>query len=160
MTPKSELLNELYQARFDGLKELAVTYQVSKSGSVEVLRARLIQHLILEEWDLSPEGIKKLMNAELGEILGVFGIKKSGSVRARRQRLYLHLNHDPKQLIPESLDNLTRDQLHEMCKTLELPLSGNKQTLLVRVAGVLAYQQGGWGKVKKSLRRPCSTWKS
>ena len=75
MTPKSELLNELYQARFDGLKELAVTYQVSKSGSVEVLRARLIQHLILEEWDLSPEGIKKLMNAELGEILGVFGIK-------------------------------------------------------------------------------------
>ena len=154
MTPKSELLNELHQARFDGLKELAVTYQVSKSGSVEVLRARLIQHLILEEWDLSPEGIKKLMNAELGEILGVFGIKKSGSVRARRQRLYLHLNHDPKQVIPESLDNVTRDQLHEMCKTLELPLSGNKQTLLVRVAGVLAYQQGGWGKVKKSLRRP------
>ena len=154
MTAKSELLNELYQARFDGLKELAVTYQISKAGSVEVLRARLIQHLILEQWDLSPEGIKKLMNAEIGEILGVFGIKKSGSVRARRQRLYLHLNHDPKQLVPESLDGKTRDQLHELCKTLELPLSGNKQTLLVRVAGVLAYQQGGWGKVKKSLRRP------
>ena len=96
------------------------------------------------------------MNAEIGEILGVFGIKKSGSVRARRQRLYLHLNHDPKQFVPESLDSMTRDQLHELCKTLELPLSGNKQTLLVRVAGVLAYQQGGWGKVKKSLRRPKS----
>ena len=41
-----------------------------------------------------------------------------------------------------------------MCKALELPLSGNKQSLLVRIAGVLASQQGGWGKVKKSLRRP------
>ena len=54
MSAKSELLNELYQARFDGLKELAVTYQLPKNGSVETLRARLIQHLILEEWDLSP----------------------------------------------------------------------------------------------------------
>lgn len=156
MTAKSELLNELYQARFDGLKELAVTYNLPKKGPVEVVRARLIQHLILDEWDLSPEGIKNLMNAEIGEILGIFGIKKSGSVRARRQRLYLHLNHDPKQFVPESLDSMTRDQLHEMCKILELPLSGNKQALLVRVAGVLAYQQGGWGKVKKSLRRPRS----
>lgn len=156
MTAKGELLNELYQARFDGLKELAVTYDLPKKGSVEVVRARLIQHLILDEWDLSPEGIKNLMNAEIGEILGIFGIKKSGSVRARRQRLYLHLNQDPKQFVPESLDSMTRDQLHEMCKILELPLSGNKQALLVRVAGVLAYQQGGWGKVKKSLRRPRS----
>ena len=156
MTAKSELLNELYQARFDGLKELAVTYNLPKKGPVEVVRARLIQHLILDEWDLSPESIKNLMNAEIGEILGIFGIKKSGSVRARRQRLYLHLNHDPKQFVPESLDSMTRDQLHEMCKILELPLSGNKQALLVRVAGVLAYQQGGWGKVKKSLRRPRS----
>ena len=156
MTAKSELLNELYQARFDGLKELAVTYNLPKKGPVEVVRARLIQHLILDEWNLSPEGIKNLMNAEIGEILGIFGIKKSGSVRARRQRLYLHLNHDPKQFVPESLDSMTRDQLHEMCKILELPLSGNKQALLVRVAGVLAYQQGGWGKVKKSLRRPRS----
>ncbi|MBT5390876.1 MAG: hypothetical protein HOL22_00830 [Euryarchaeota archaeon] len=156
MTAKGELLNELYQARFDGLKELAATYNLPKKGSVEVVRARLIQHLILDEWDLSPEGIKNLMNAEIGEILGIFGIKKSGSVRARRQRLYLHLNQDPKQFVPESLDSMTRDQLHEMCKILELPLSGNKQALLVRVAGVLAYQQGGWGKVKKSLRRPRS----
>ena len=131
MTAKSELLNELYQARFDGLKELAVTYNLPKNGSVEVVRGRLIQNLILDEWDLSPDGIKKLMNAELGEILGIFGIKKSGSVRARRQRLYLHLNHDPKQFVPESLDSMTRDQLHEMCKILELPLSGNKQALLV-----------------------------
>ena len=156
MTAKGELLNELYQARFDGLKELAVTYNLPKNGSVEVVRGRLIQQLILDEWDLSPTGIKNLMNAEIGEILGIFGIKKSGSVRARRQRLYLHLNHDPKQFLPESLDALTRDELHELCKTLELPLSGTKQALLVRIAGVLAYQQGGWGKVKKSLRRPRS----
>ena len=156
MTAKSELLNELYQARFDRLKELAVTYNLPKNGSVEVVRSRLIQHLILDQWDLSPDGIKNLMNSEIGEILGIFGIKKSGSVRARRQRLYLHLNHDPKQFVPESLDSMTRDQLHEMCKILELPLSGTKQSLLVRVAGVLAYQQGGWGKVKKSLRRPRS----
>jgi hypothetical protein len=156
VTAKGELLNELYQARFDGLKELAVTYNLPKNGSVEVVRGRLIQQLVLDEWDLSPNGIKNLMNAEIGEILGIFGIKKSGSVRARRQRLYLHLNHDPKQFVPESLDSLTRDELHELCKTLELPLSGNKQALLVRIAGVLAYQQGGWGKVKKSLRRPRS----
>ncbi|MDE0857504.1 MAG: hypothetical protein OSA38_02935 [Candidatus Poseidoniaceae archaeon] len=156
MVDKGELLSELYQARFDGLKEIAVAYNIPKSGSVETLRARLIQHLILDEWDLTPEGIKNLMNNELGELLAVLGIKKSGSLRARRQRLYLHLNHDAKRLIPESLDTMTRDELHALCKILELPLSGAKQALLIRVAGVLASQDGGWGKVKKSLRRPRS----
>ena len=151
---KGALLAELYQARFDGLKEIAIAYQLPKSGSVESLRARLIQNLILDQWDLSEDGIIDLMNAEMGGILGVFGIKKSGSIRARRQRLYLHLYHDPKILLAEKLDERTRDQLHTMCKALELPLSGNKQALLVRIAGVLASQQGGWGKVKKSLRRP------
>lgn len=154
MVDKGALLTELYQARFDGLKEIAIAYQLPKSGSVESLRARLIQHLILDQWDLSEDGINNLMNAEMGEIIGVFGIKKSGSIRARRQRLYLHLYHDPKVLLVEKLDDHTRDQLHSMCKALELPLSGNKQSLLVRIAGVLASQQGGWGKVKKSLRRP------
>ena len=154
MVDKGELLSELYQARFDGLKEVAVAYNLPKTGSVETLRARLIQNLILDEWDLSPDGIRNLMNNELGELLGVFGIKKSGSLRARRQRLYLHLNHDAKRLLPESLDSMTRDELHALCKILELPLSGAKQALLIRVAGVLASQDGGWGKVKKSLRRP------
>ena len=154
MVDKGALLAELYQARFDGLKEIAIAYQLPKSGSVESLRARLIQNLILDQWDLSEDGIKQLMNAEMGGILGVFGIKKSGSIRARRQRLFLHLYHDPKILLAEKLDERTRDQLHSMCKALELPLSGNKQALLVRIAGVLASQQGGWGKVKKSLRRP------
>ncbi|MGB0612496.1 MAG: hypothetical protein ACPGMW_07710, partial [Poseidonia sp.] len=83
-----------------------------------------------------------------------FGIKKSGSIKARRQRLYLHLHHDPKQLTTDKLDEKTKEEIHALCKDLELPLSGNKQTLLVRVAGVLASQESAWGKVKKSLRRP------
>lgn len=154
MSDKSALLGRLYQARFDELKSIAGEHSVAKNGSVETLRARLIRHVILDEWDLTPEGIRAVANADLGEILGVFGIKKSGSIKARRQRLYLHLNHDPKQLNPESLDAMNKEELHALCKALELPLSGSKQTLLVRVAGVLSAQEQGWGKVKKSLRRP------
>ncbi len=154
LTSKGELLNELYQARFDRLKEIATSYQMPKNGSVESLRAKLIANLILDEWDLGRTDIKSLKNKDIGEILGVFGIKKSGSIRERRQRLYLHLHEDPKQLTPEKLDSLNKNQLHDLCKILQLPLTGDKQSLLVRVAGVLASQQGSWGKVKKTLRRP------
>ncbi len=154
MTSKGELLGELYQARFDRLKEIATSYQMPKNGSVESLRAKLIANLILDEWDLGKSDIKSLKNKDIGEILGIFGIKKSGSIRERRQRLYLHLHEDPKQLTPEKLDSMTKNQLHELCKILQLPLTGDKQSLLVRVAGVLASQQGSWGKVKKTLRRP------
>ena len=48
---------------------------------------------------------------------------------------------------------MNKQDIHALCKILELPLTGDKQTLLVRVAGVLASQQGSWGKVKKSLKR-------
>ncbi|MDP6333692.1 MAG: hypothetical protein QF479_03575 [Candidatus Poseidoniaceae archaeon] len=157
LTSKGELLSELYQARFDRLKEIATSYQMPKNGSVESLRAKLIANLILDEWDLGRSDIKSLKNKDIGDILGVFGIKKSGSIRERRQRLYLHLHEDPKQLTPEKLDSLNKNQLHELCKILQLPLTGDKQSLLVRVAGVLASQQGSWGKVKKTLRRPKST---
>ncbi|MGA0352051.1 MAG: hypothetical protein ACO3NY_00195 [Poseidonia sp.] len=150
----STMLGELYQARFDGLKDMAQQHGLSKAGPVEALRARLIQHLIFPDWDFSAAGLRSIANSDLGEILGVFGIKKSGSIKARRQRLFLHLNHDPKSLAVEKLDDMTKDELHGMCKDLELPLSGNKQTLLARVAGVLASQENAWGKVKKSLRRP------
>ena len=150
----STMLGELYQARFDGLKDMAQEHSLSKAGPVEALRARLIQHLIFPDWDFSSAGLRSIPNSDLGEILGVFGIKKSGSIKARRQRLFLHLNHDPKSLAVEKLDDMTKDELHAMCKDLELPLSGNKQTLLARVAGVLASQENAWGKVKKSLRRP------
>ena len=151
---KSELLGGLYQARLDDLKAMANEHNLPKTGSVEALRSRLIQHTILGHWNLTKEGIKEIPNAELGELLGVFGIKKSGSIKARRQRMYLHLYHDPKQLTTDNLDMMTRDELHALCKELALPLSGNKQSLLVRVAGVLASQENAWGKVKKSLRRP------
>ena len=157
LTSKGELLNELYQARFDRLKEIATSYQMPKNGSVESLRAKLIANLILDEWDLGRTEIKSLKNKDIGEILGIFGIKKSGSIRERRQRLYLHLHEDPKQLTPEKLDSLNKNQLHDLCKILQLPLTGDKQSLLVRVAGVLASQQGSWGKVKKTLRRPKSS---
>ncbi|MFZ8905971.1 MAG: hypothetical protein ACO2Y2_01290 [Poseidonia sp.] len=150
----STMLGELYQARFDGLKDMAQQHGLSKAGPVEALRARLIQHLIFPDWDFSAAGLRSIANSDLGEILGVFGIKKSGSIKARRQRLFLHLNHDPKSLAVEKLDDMTKEELHGMCKDLELPLSGNKQTLLARVAGVLASQENAWGKVKKSLRRP------
>ena len=157
LTDKGELLNELYQARFDRLKEIATSYQMPKNGTVESLRAKLIANLILDEWELGRTEIKSLKNKDIGEILGIFGIKKSGSIRERRQRLYLHLHEDPKQLTPEKLDSLNKNQLHDLCKILQLPLTGDKQSLLVRVAGVLASQQGSWGKVKKTLRRPKSS---
>ena len=150
----SDMLATLYQARFDDLKAIAGEHNLPKTGPVESLRARLIQTLVLEDWDLSTAGMRAISNNDLGELLGLFGIKKSGSIKARRQRLYLHLNHDPKTLTTDNLDQMTRDELHALCKELELPLSGNKQSLLARVAGVLASQENAWGKVKKSLRRP------
>ena len=151
---KADMLATLYQARFEDLKEIATKYSILKSGSVETLRMRLISELVLSDWDFSIDSIRDMSNYDLGELLGVFGIKKSGSIKARRQRLYLHLNHDPKQFIVDKLDDMTRDELHGLCKIFELPLSGSKQALLARVAGVLASQEGAWGRVKKSLRRP------
>ncbi len=154
MEDKQTLLSELHRARLDRLKEICAQHGISKNGSVEVLRAKLIAELVLDEWDLSPEGIISILNKDLGDVLAVFGIKKSGSIRERRQRLFLHLNHDAKQLTPEKLDSLSRDQLHELCSRLDLPRSGTKQALLMRVAGVLTSQSGHWGVIKKSLRRP------
>ena len=160
MTDKVDLLCELYQAKFDRLKEMASVSELPKNGPVEVVRARLIKNLVLADWDLSKDNIKLIKNKNLGEILGVFGLKKSGSIRERRQRLYLHLYEDPKQLTAENLDKMNKQEIHTLCKILELPLTGDKQTLLVRVAGVLASQQGSWGKVKKSLKRKNDNAKS
>ena len=154
MGDKQALLSELHQARLDRLKEICAQHGISKNGSVEVLRAKLIADLVLDEWDFSAEGISSILNNQLGDVLAVFGVKKSGSIRERRQRLFLHLNHDAKQLTPEKLDTLSRDQLHELCSKLDLPRSGAKQALLMRVAGVLTSQSGAWGAIKKSLRRP------
>ena len=156
VTGKGELLLELYQARLDRLREICIEHDLPKTGSVEMLRAKLIQKLVLDDWDFSSRGILALLNEELGIILGIFGVKKSGSIRERRQRLWLHLNHDAKQMTPENLDNLSREELHQFCVNLELPRSGTKQALLLRVGGVLTSQLGSWGAIKKSLRRPRS----
>ena len=153
MADKAALLNELYQAKLEDLKQIAITYNLPKNGSVEHLRARLIRDLILEDWDFSDSGIREIKNAELGEILGVFGIKKSGSIRVRRQRLWLHLNHDPKGLTVSKLEDMTKDQLHALCRSLSLPLSGNKNELMFRVAGVLSSEDKAWGTIKRSLKR-------
>ena len=147
------LLSQLYSARLDELREMAISHEISKAGNVEQLRARLIDQVALSDTDLSWDALQEMPNKNLGEMLGVFGVKRSGSIKEKRQRLWLHLNHDPKKLNPEVVADATRDKLHELCKALELPRSGSKQQLFARVAGVLSAHEGGWGKVKKSLRR-------
>ena len=59
---KVDLLCELYQAKFDRLKEMASVSDLPKNGPVEVVRARLIKNLVLSEWDLSKESIKSIKN--------------------------------------------------------------------------------------------------
>ena len=48
-------LDSLYRGRLVELRELAESRNISKGGSVEVLRARLIQNLVLADLDLSWE---------------------------------------------------------------------------------------------------------
>ena len=147
------LLDALYRGRLVGLRERAEEAGLSKSGSVEVVRARLIQHHILSEVDLSWEGIQSMSHKGIGEVLKLFGIKSSGSHKERRQRLWLHLNFDSRRLTVEHLAEMDRDELHELCQRLELPLTGNRTVLMGHVAGVLTSQANGWGRIKRSLRR-------
>ena len=85
MDEKQTLLSELHQARLDRLKEICAQHGISKNGSVEVLRAKLIAELVLDEWDFSPENIGSILNNDLGKVLTVFGVKKSGAIRERRE---------------------------------------------------------------------------
>lgn len=135
------------------LRERAETAELAKSGSVEVLRARLIQHQVLGDFDLSWEGIQSMPHREIGEVLKIFGIKSSGSHKEWRQRLWLHLNFDSRRMTIERLAEIDREKLHELCQFLELPLTGNRTVLMGRVAGVLTSQSKGWGRIKRSLRR-------
>ena len=153
MTTPQVMLEELFRAKLDDLRSIAAAYDLPRAGGVDLLRARLISQLVLDAWDLSDDGIAQLKNNELGDILGALGIKKTGSIRARRQRLHLHLNHDAKALTVESLNERTKEDLHALAKSLELPVSGTKQTLQARIAGVLEMQRGAWGPIKRSLRR-------
>jgi hypothetical protein len=149
----SSLLDVLYRGRLMELRDRAEAEGFSKTGSVEVLRARLIQHLVLGEMDLSWEGIQSLTHKESGAVLKVFGIKSSGSHKERRQRLWLHLNFDSRRLSVEHLADMERDELHELCLRLELPLTGTRTVLMGHVAGVLTSQGRGWGRIKRSLWR-------
>ena len=135
------------------LRDQAEELKISKSGSVEVLRARMIQLQILDDLDLSWDGIQSMPHKEIGEVLKIFGIKSSGSHKERRQRLWLHLNFDSRRMTIERLAELDREKLHEMCQYLELPLTGNRTVLMGRVAGVLTSQSKAWGRIKRSLRR-------
>lgn len=147
------LLDQLYRARLVELRNRAEAAGFTKNGSVEVVRARLIQNQILADYDLSWEGIQAMSHQELGETLKVFGIKSSGSHKERRQRLWLHLNHDSRRLTVENLAEMEREKLHGLCRRLELQLTGTRTVLMGRVAGVLASQGRGWGQIKRSLRR-------
>ena len=147
------VLDALYRGRLVELRERAEGLGISKSGSVEVLRARLIHHLVLPDLDLSWDGIQSMSHRDLGEVLKIFGVKSSGSQRERRQRLWLHLNFDSRRMTIEKLAEMDRDDLHEMCVRLESPLTGNRTVLMGRVAGVLTNQLNGWGRIKRSLKR-------
>ena len=153
MRVDTELLSSIYMERLQSLRSRAEESGISKSGSVEVLRARLISNLVLPDMDLSWEGIQSMPHKEIGEVLKVFGIKSSGSHKERRQRLWLHLNYDSRRMTIENLAEMNRDDLHEMCKSLELKLTGNRTVLMGRVAGVLTSQMRGWGRIKRSLKR-------
>ena len=83
------LLDQLYRARLVELRNRAEEAGFTKNGSVEVVRARLIQHQVLADYDFSWDGIQAMSHQELGETLKVFGIKSSGSHKERRQRLWL-----------------------------------------------------------------------
>ena len=147
------MLDGLYRGRLVELRERAEELGISKSGSVEVLRARLIHYLVLPEHDLSWDGIQSMSHGDLGEVLKIFGVKSSGSQRERRQRIWLHLNFDSRRMTIEKLAEMDCDDLHEMCVRLESPLTGNRTVLMGRVAGVLTNQLNGWGRIKRSLRR-------
>jgi hypothetical protein len=147
------LLDALYRDRLRGLRNRAEEAGLSKSGSVEVVRARLIQHHILGDDDLSWEGIQSMTHKEIGEVLKVFGIKSSGSHKERRQRLWLHLNFDSRRLTVERLAEMDRDTLQELCQKLEARVTGSRTVLMARVGGVLTNQANGWGRIKRSLWR-------
>ena len=147
------MLDLLYRSSLVELRKIAESEGIQKSGSVEVLRARMIKQKVLSEIDLSWEGIQGTSHGELGEILKIFGIKSSGSHKERRRRLWLHLNFDSRRMTIERLVDMDKDTLYELCRRLEMPLTGTRTILMGRVGGVLTNQSKGWGRIKRSLHR-------
>ena len=153
MADRADLLVTIQTGRLEELKEIAANHSISRTGSVERLRVRLIEQLILDEEELAWDGIQDMSNRHLTDILKVFGIKSSGSHKDKRQRLWLHVHQDPKTLSIDTLSDMNRDDLHELCARLEMPRSGNKTQLVARVGGVLSSQEGAWGRIKRSVKR-------
>ena len=60
MMVDTDLLSSIYMERLQSLRSRAEESGIPKSGSVEVLRARLISRLILTDMDLSWEGIQSM----------------------------------------------------------------------------------------------------
>ena len=60
MRVDTELLSSIYMERLQSLRGRAEESGISKSGAVEVLRARLISNLVLPDMDLSWEGIQSM----------------------------------------------------------------------------------------------------
>ena len=56
------LLSQLYSARLDELREMAISHEISKAGNVEQLRARLINHVALSDIDLSWDSLQEMPN--------------------------------------------------------------------------------------------------
>ena len=157
MADGADLLVAIQTGRLEELKEIAASQNISRTGSVERLRIRLIEQLVLAEEDLSWDGIQDMTNRLLTDMLKVFGIKSSGSHKDKRQRLWLHVHQDPKTLSIDTLSDMNRDDLHELCARLEMPRSGNKTQLIARVGGVLSSQEGAWGRIKRSVKRGAAT---
>ncbi|MEC8979827.1 MAG: hypothetical protein VX433_07060 [Candidatus Thermoplasmatota archaeon] len=157
MVDGADLLVAIQTGRLEELKEIAASQNISRTGSVERLRIRLIEQLVLAEEDLSWDGIQDMTNRLLTDMLKVFGIKSSGSHKDKRQRLWLHVHQDPKTLSIDTLSDMNRDDLHELCARLEMPRSGNKTQLIARVGGVLSSQEGAWGRIKRSVKRGAAT---
>ena len=72
MSDVQNVLEVLYQARLEDLRQIASNNDIAKTGSVEQLRSRMITEMVLTNQDLSWEGIQNYSNEELGNFLGIF----------------------------------------------------------------------------------------
>ena len=69
MNVDEEVLFRFYSARLDELREIAEGNGLPKVGNVEQLRARLIQHIVPSNVDLSWESLQEMPNNSLGDAL-------------------------------------------------------------------------------------------
>ena len=110
MEDKQTLLSELHRARLDRLKEICAQHGISKNGSVEVLRAKLIAELVLDEWDLSPEGIMSILNNDLGDVLAVFGVKNN---HRRSKTVEIKLLNEPNKKQSSFKGSINKVSVHQ-----------------------------------------------